>query len=96
MRRSTPDEVSTIQEDFAALAGSTSPEAGRHELNRLVSLWEKKGYQLTPYFEGRLYLTWTTFSFPPRFHAIATTPEELIYSPSELIRKASAAESIAA
>ena len=96
MKRSTPEEVSSIYEQLATAAGLTGPADGKSELNKHVAFWEKRGYQLTPYFEGKLYLTWTTFSFPPRFYSLPTSPEELISSPRVLAERAVAAESKAA
>ena len=91
MKRSSQAAVKAIFRELGKRSGETRAfiKKGQDEYCRLSKFFDEKGFNLTPYINGDLNLTWTTGKGETaQFHRLLTSVNEVLSEPNGLLERA--------
>ena len=91
MNRSSQSAIKAIFREFGKQTGETKAfiKKGQEEYCRVSKFFAEKGFNLTPYINGDLNLTWTTGQgSSSMFHRLLTSVTEVLTEPEALLERA--------
>ncbi|MBE8233122.1 MAG: hypothetical protein HAW67_05245 [Endozoicomonadaceae bacterium] len=91
MKRSSQSAIKAIFRELGQQSGETKAfiKKGQEEYCRLANFFREKGYNLTPYINGDLNLTWTSGKgSTAQFHRLLTSVSEVLTKPNGLLERA--------
>ena len=91
MKRSSQTAIKKIFREFGQQLGESKAmiKKGQEEYYRLAKFYDEKGFNLTPYINGDLNLTWTSGKgSTAQFHRLLTSVSEVLTDPNGLLDRA--------
>lgn len=98
MKRSSQAAIKAIFRELGQQSGETKAfiKKGQEEYCRLSKFFDGKGFNLTPYLNGDLNLTWTSGKgSTAQFHRLLTSVSEVLTEPDALLERAKSINELA-